>query len=171
VQTGQLEKAKKDYDTLIDYSGGPLVYKAYLSRGQFYESIKEYDEALKNYTRAYELSNEKLPVLKLRVALLDKTGKSDLNFDDLNEIIKLNPRDDDAYRARGEIYLKRGMFEKALSDFNRVIESSPEFALGAYEGRALVYEKLAKPALAARDRVSAKKIYDRPAEKPIYKIK
>ena len=44
------------------------------------------------------------------------------------------------YINRGILYVKKGMYDKAINDFNKAIEANPESA-NAYFNKALVCEK------------------------------
>jgi len=51
-------------------------------------------------------------------------------------------RDAQFYNNQGAIYVAKGQYDQAISDFNKVLEIDPKFAGGgAYYGRAMVYEK------------------------------
>ena len=65
----------------------------------------------------------------------------DLAIADITKTIELTRgRTTAHFLNRGAAYLGKGDHERAIADFNTIIESSPRFA-PAYESRALVYEK------------------------------
>ncbi len=76
-------------------------------------------------------------------------------------IIGRNSHDDEAFTKRGHAYLLMGEYNKALSDLSGAIALDPGYGAGAYEERSLVYEKMGKLDLAARDKQKAKSLKDR----------
>lgn len=50
----------------------------------------------------------------------------DVKLGDLDATLKSNPRDSEAYAARGELWHERKEFQKALADFDRAIALDPE---------------------------------------------
>lgn len=171
VTLGNFDKAEADYTTLIKVSGKKKAAASYKSRAQFYESQKQLEKALNDYTTAYKTGMERLSVLKKRMPIYTKLGKTNEAIQDLNEIVKLNPDDDDAFTTRGNLFAKRKEYKQALADYTKAIKLAPDYAYKAYEGRSIVYEKLSKPELAKSDRQKAKKLYSRPAEKTLFKMK
>ena len=62
--------------------------------------------------------------LFLRARLAGNSGDADTLLADLDQAIKIDPENFDAYRVRGEYYLKQREPEKALEDLNRWLDSS-----------------------------------------------
>jgi len=60
------------------------------------------------------------------------------NFSLLDNILKRYPRFRDVYMIRGRLYVQKDEVDKAISDFNRVIEIDPNCA-PAYYNRAVMY--------------------------------
>ncbi|HEY9713696.1 MAG TPA: tetratricopeptide repeat protein [Chroococcales cyanobacterium] len=63
--------------------------------------------------------------------------------------------DDVVYKARGDAYMLTGAYDKAVSDYTRAIENSPEYSARSYKAQAEAYDKLGKTDLAAKDRKKA----------------
>jgi tetratricopeptide (TPR) repeat protein len=68
----------------------------------------------------------------------------------LNEAIRLNPTDVDAYHNRGLSYALLGQYEKAIEDYNEAIRLDPTMA-GAYHNRGLAYQAIGNPKKAEMD--------------------
>ena len=62
--------------------------------------------------------------LFLRARLAGNSGDADTLLADLDQAIKIDPENFDAYRVRGEYYLKQREPEKALEDLNRWLDSN-----------------------------------------------
>jgi rhomboid protease GluP len=75
-------------------------------------------------------------------------------FADYNEAIRLDPKNAEAYYNRGNSYLKKGDWNKAIADFTEAIRLNPKFA-GAYVNRGLVYKDNGEPDKAIVDYTEA----------------
>ena len=136
-----------------------------------YEGNEEYEKALADYDRAVELAEKKTDAMTARARAYILLGRDEEALKDLNEIISVNPNDDDSIRTRGDIYARRKDFKAAIRDYTRVIRHSPDLARTAYESRAKVYEAIGEKEKAAADRKTASAIKARPAEKTLFRIK
>ncbi|MCA9800475.1 MAG: tetratricopeptide repeat protein [Cyanobacteria bacterium HKST-UBA02] len=169
---GDFENAEKDYDTVIEMSSEDKLDNALIARGAFYQRLKRYDEALRDYGEALKhLPEGKSPALRKRSALLIKLGRHQEALPDLTAMLAEHPTDEDTLKLRGDTYFALGRNSEALNDYSKVIELSPDFARTSYEGRARVYEKLGESELSRKDMAEARRLYERPAEKPVYEIK
>lgn len=169
---GDYENAEKDYRTVIEMSSEDKMDNAHIARGAFYQRLERYDDALRDYGEALKyLPVGKTPALKKRSALLIKLGRFKDALPDLTAILAEHGADEDALKLRGDTYFALGRNSDALKDYSKVIELAPEFARTSYEGRARVYEKLGESDLARKDMDEARRLYERPAEKPVYEIK
>lgn len=170
VAKGEKAKAETDYATAIKLATDTAVY---LLRAQLYESQNKYEEALKDYDAATKLTKvgeivEKHSVAhKSRAILLAKLGR---HKQALDAISKLDARDfdEEAMRFRGDQYAALKQYDKAIAEYTRSIETSPDLARLAYEARAKVYAATGKPDLAEADKVAAQKLQDAPAERTLY---
>ena len=103
-------------------------------RGNFMMILGQIDEALKDYSRAIELSPNNAAAYTNRGVAYRKEGKLDLAVKDYNKAIKLNPDDANAYSNRGNVYREKGEFNRAIDDTNTAIELNPNCA-EAYNNR------------------------------------
>ncbi|MGD9681813.1 MAG: tetratricopeptide repeat protein [Candidatus Obscuribacterales bacterium] len=169
---GDYENAERDYRTLVSMSSKDKMDNSLLARGAFYQRLKRYDEALRDYGEALKyLPVGKTPALKKRSALLIKLGRYKEALPDLTAILAEHRTDEDTLKLRGDTYFALGRYSEALRDYSKVIELAPDFARTSYEGRARVYEKLGESELSRKDMEEARRLYERPAEKPVYEIK
>lgn len=165
------ESALADYDRIIELDGSNGFI--YLLRGQLYEKLGRFDKALRDYDLAYLDDTDKNSVhnkaaaLKLKAVLLARLNRYGEAISKIDLLMKLQPKDDELYRLRGEYHLAQGHYSKAVDDFTIAIDTAPESAQQAYADRAIAYERLGRSDLAAVDRGRSAKIKNRPAEKPI----
>jgi tetratricopeptide (TPR) repeat protein len=76
--------------------------------------------------------------------------KDDRALADFTRAIKINPKHDESYRERAEIYVERRQFDKAICDYTKAINIDPKDA-NYYNGRAWAYFKASKAALGLPD--------------------
>ena len=65
----------------------------------------------------------------------------DRALDDYTTAIELSQTAPDYYYHRGNVYHKKGLWQKALNDYNRALELNPTY-LKAYSKRAGTYMKV-----------------------------
>ena len=85
------------------------------------EKQKEYEEAIKHYTKAIELKPDSAEAYYHRGVVyfyLDNFDSAIMNF---AEMIKLEPNEDNAYLWRGLAYKHEGNFDEAIEDHNKAI--------------------------------------------------
>ena len=116
----------------------PKIVEDYISRGNAYSYIGEYDKAIADYSEAIKLKPNYAKAYYNRAnAYRDK-----VDFDkavlDYTKTIELNPDDADAYYNRGKIYVEEDKYDKAIQDFDMTIELEPKHA-DAYGYRATLY--------------------------------
>ena len=107
-----------------------------LTRGDGYFASREYDEAIKEYTRAIELKPDFAEAYNNRAyAFYSKHDGTGDPMSDLNRALELRPKFAHAYNTRGCVYMAAGNPDKAIADFNRAIELQPDYPR-AYRNRA-----------------------------------
>ncbi|MDP3859806.1 MAG: tetratricopeptide repeat protein [Stagnimonas sp.] len=100
--------------------------------------------------RGGALPERRAELLVLRGTAYTIKGDSDAATKDLDEAIRLNPGDADAFFARGGAHFKKGAYDQAMADFDHASWLNPDH-LGAYVGRGVVYKMLGKDRLADGD--------------------
>ena len=169
-QLGEIDKAEYDYTMQIKLSGR-FSSGGYFNRATFYASLGRYNEALNDYRESIKTGGKKSFYSRKKCAeIYIKLNRVDDAIEELTKIIEIDPRDDDSYRLRGNMFEKKGENIKALTDYNESVSINPEFARTSYLARASLYEKMGKSDKAERDRKMASAIHNKPAEKTLYKI-
>jgi tetratricopeptide (TPR) repeat protein len=78
-------------------------------------------------------------IVLLTVMLLAPIGAlAQQSVADLNETIRLDPKDAIAHHNRGLAYKNKGDYDRAIADYNEAIRLDPEYAL-AYNNRGVAY--------------------------------
>lgn len=102
----------------------------YLIRAQLNQEKKDFDKALKDYDRIFEIVSENLHsyYLAKRGELFGQMGLHPQALADYTESIKLDTTDGSTIASRGDEYRLLGKYDLAVSDFDRAIELEPEEA-------------------------------------------
>ncbi len=115
---------------------------AYVIRGQVYEALEKYGDAISDYDKALEIEEKNLKTLK---ELTEGKWRCSGTAYDL-------------YDKRAFAYKKIGKFERAIDDFTKAIdcvgETAPALPL-EYGNRADVYMEMEKPGEAIKDYTKA----------------
>jgi tetratricopeptide (TPR) repeat protein len=69
----------------------------------------------------------------------------------------LNPKYVSALNNRGNIYIRKGEYEKALADLNEAVRLNPKYVYG-YKSRAFLYDRTGEKDRAAADRAKVKEL-------------
>jgi len=132
--------------------------QAYRAAGQFEESIKQWDEAIKADPNSLDLYYGRAQTLV-----------EDENYaravDDYSAAIKLDPANQRFYKERAQCYVQLKQFDKALPDLNQTIEKDSN-NIEAFLHRALCYVAMAKYKEAINDYNRAIKM--KPREPKVY---
>lgn len=170
---GKKESALKDYQQLSKIT--PADTGPYFRIAQVFESMGRYDEASATYLKLVSLDETKARIplkplsYKRLAAMSSARGQHKEAITYLTKALELDEGDDEPLRLRGQEYAKLKNYEKAIADYTKAIELSPEISL-TFQARSEVYEKLGNTALAQKDRIEAKRLSDKPAEKPTYEV-
>lgn len=101
-------------------------------------SLKQYKEAVENYTRAIQLQANNSIFYNNRGCSYDNLGEYNKAISDYNVAIAIGPLNAVFYYNRGHSYDKLEEYDKAISDYTRAIELSPNNAT-AYNNRGSIY--------------------------------
>ena len=104
------------------------------------EKQKEYEEAIKHYTKAIELKPDSVDGYYHRGVVSLHLGNPDIAIINFTEMIELEPNDPNAYLWRGWAYKRKGDFDESIEDHNRAIQLRPNYA-DAYFNRGVTYYK------------------------------
>jgi|GEM_PF-3077655 len=137
----ELERSVPFWDVINHLNGhiklNPKDAESYLARGYASYHLGRIDEAIKDFDRAIKLGlndnlvyifrgNAKANLGRWYGAPTDHKGA----MEDYNKAIELDPKDAEAYNARGIFLREMHMTSQALSDINKAIslnQSSPSF--------------------------------------------
>ncbi|MGD9681817.1 MAG: tetratricopeptide repeat protein [Candidatus Obscuribacterales bacterium] len=150
-------------------------FRGYLARAKYFEADGRRDLAIKDYTTALQREKRfdlgKAEILKARAACYSRDDKHQEAIADLSQVVEQISEDDDAFRLRGEEYFKLKDYHRAVADFTRAIEISPDYARASLEARGRAYRALGENELAERDLAEARDQEGKRAEKPVFEIK
>ena len=143
-QQGKADDAIASYTEAI--AKNPADFWAWIQRGEVYKKKGEYDKAVADIKKGFELApnedarKQSLPHLLSGLYVrgyrhLEK-GKHDLAIADFSEVIKLKPDHFWAWRDRGKAHLNLSQNDKAIADETEAIRINPKSA-EAHEYRAV----------------------------------
>lgn len=172
--------AIKDYSKAIEFD--PSVLDAYLKRARLYEWLQQYEKALADYDIAIEFKDANLGALYVARARIyrqlgDRENElanlmlainledisywesnvfimSEINIEELDRAIELEPRFERAYYLRGLAHMQSWELELAIADFRHVIELNPTNQ-PAYERKASLLAEQGNQQEAIADYTSA----------------
>jgi tetratricopeptide (TPR) repeat protein len=135
---GMLEEwqaALSDLDQIIaEQTGAGEVNTAHVLRAEIRQKLQHYDLAIADYTHVLavidqtppgeveHLSRLRIEVRLGRAKLYALTQRYEEALADFNQVLLLDPSNDDAYSSRGLACAYAGRMEQALADCNRALE-------------------------------------------------
>ncbi len=111
----------------------------YHNRGRIFAEFSEYQQAIRNYTRAIELDPKEVSFYRDRGVAYAKCKEYQQAIADYTSVIDLDPKNAWAYRERGIANRRLKEYEKAITDFTQAIRLEPERAL-TYRYRGWSYQ-------------------------------
>ncbi len=93
----------------------------YLSRAANFGAQKKYDEAIADITMVIQ-SYPNAEVYALRAGYYSAKNDWNAALSDWNENLRLEPKDSNGLFGRGNVFLKLGEFEKAISDLQKAVQ-------------------------------------------------
>jgi tetratricopeptide (TPR) repeat protein len=131
TEKGDYDKALADYNKAIQLAPNYLDY--YNARGWAYIEKGDYDKALADFNKAIQLAPNEANLYDSRGDALVAAALAVYN-----NAIQLDSKDVDYYNGRGYAYLKKGDYDKALTDFNKAVQLAPNEA-NPYDSRGEAY--------------------------------
>ena len=101
----------------------------YHNRGRIFAEFSEYQQALRNYTRAIELDPKEIAFYRDRGMAYARSKEFQQAIADYTSVIELDSKNAWAYRQRGIAYRELKEYEKAIADFTQTIKLEPERAI------------------------------------------
>lgn len=122
-----LEKRLSFLNKAIDLD--PFYAEALNKRGQVYDELKRFDDAIKSYNRAIEIHPYKAaPYISRSYAFIRKEEIKEA-LADLDMAISLEPFRKEAYNNRADAYRRIRKYHEAITDCQKALEIDPEFDL------------------------------------------
>ena len=87
---------------------------------------KKYDEAIKAYTEAIELTPNDYSLFNNRGVSYHTKGEFEKAIADYTKSVELNPYHFSAYNNRGAAYEDIGIIEQAVADYRKALELEPD---------------------------------------------
>jgi protein O-mannosyl-transferase len=155
-RNGDTQNAINYYNEVLQII--PNNAKAYYLRGLAYGAIGNYEAAVKDYSQSINLQPADISAYLNRGALYtDKLSQFDLALSDFNAVLQLSPKHFDASVNIALVYYKKGELDKAINQYNNVLNSfSPNGRV--YYLRALAYAAQGNYNNALNDASEAKKL-------------
>ncbi len=166
-ERGFYNKAIDDCNTALQMNPGNAP--AYNNRGLAYDKKEDKERAKADYEKACKLGLEvacknyeeitgyPCPWMPAQVAKLIRQSQERFEQRDWDEVIQLtseavelDSENELAYLIRAGAYVRKGLGEEALDDYNTAIELNPDFGL-AYNNRGYALELLGRAKEAALD--------------------
>lgn len=122
----------EDFQSAIEYSTilinqEPDNFQAYIIRGDAYKFSNQFEMALSDFYKAFELNRNDTKSLK-NIAIIYFDTKNYLKSAEIFEtIIKITPNDYEAFFDMGTSYYMGGKVQRALQCFQRVLQINPNY--------------------------------------------
>jgi Tfp pilus assembly protein PilF len=144
---GQGDRAAADYDRAIELDPSPGNASIFLRRAQAYQGKRDYDHAIEDFGQALKLEPRNARVLNGRCFARAIAGDFDSAL----------ARDANILDSRAFTYLKKGVLDQALADYDAVLRIDARMAISLY-GRAVVKRRNGDIAGSEADIAAAKAI-------------
>ncbi len=149
-QLGQYEKAINDFDRALSFElDNTAKARTLFLRALAYDDTDQTEKALAGYAAALELDSNLVGPNRERARLLSTLGKWKEAESELQIAVKLDPRDDLAWRFLGDLYRITKRYQQALDAYEKALELAPENS-SSWNNKALACEYLNNNALALK---------------------
>lgn len=146
-EDGDYQKAISYYTRAIKLDNNELYY---FNRGYCHDLLREYDAAIRDYTKAVQINPNYAEAFNARGFIYDSQGKFEEAIKDFSSAIKADPTLADAYNNRGYSYNQTKEYDLAIQDFNKAIQYDSKFA-AAYNNRGSAKHNLKEYESAIKD--------------------
>lgn len=135
------------YSELLRQEPGNAL--AYSRRADAYHRLGQLEQAIADYTRAFELDPDRPGALANRALLHGQAQQYKAALQDYATLQQRFP-DYNLHQNRGLLYMDMQEYDKALADMNQSVKREPERP-GPWTNRALLYLKMNQPDRARAD--------------------
>lgn len=119
-RAGRTAEALERLDAAIH--DDPSYDQLYVSRGVIHRRLKQFDEAIADFSRAIELAPRAWQTHLYRgIVYTDDLGAYDLGIRDFRTVIELNPDNTDAVMNMGVAHYKAGRYDEAIARYSDAI--------------------------------------------------
>jgi len=132
----------------------------YLDRGNHFQNIQKYKEAIADYNRYIQLNPNNYSAYQNRGTAHERLKQFDEAIYDYNKVIELKPLDTIAYFNKGVVYDVLENPWQAIREYDKTIMLDPRLAK-AYYNRGAAYEKIENFDKAIEDYEKAMKLNPR----------
>lgn len=119
----------------------PLQPGPYLDRGNHYQNIHKYREAIEDYNRYIAINPFNYSAFQNRGTAHERLKNYDSALSDYYRVTILKPRDTIAYFNRGVVWDALKNYWQAIKEYDTVVMIDPRLAK-AYYNRGATYEKV-----------------------------
>ncbi len=134
-------------------------YRAELWRikGSILENLKRYGDAAASYRKAVSMTDQNRDWMTFQIVrCLEKQNLNKEAMVELSRLIRANPGDAEAFRARSSIRVKLNDLTGAITDLSKALDLEP--TTKSYHERAKLYESTGRKDLAKKDEQAAAKL-------------
>jgi len=155
TKQGKIDEAIAAFTEAVTIN--PNYVNGWINRGQTHMQAKKFDQAAADFSKLIALQPGNLQFYQLRAEAFREHGKTSEAARDqahvqwtqtlaqLNRDLAKNPKDSDAWVARGRHLLVEDKFSEALADFERALKAKADH-VPAQLGRAMVWARQGKAA-------------------------
>jgi len=130
------KKAESIMDKMVELAPDDL--KVYYFRADFYESLKQPDEAIAEYNKTIALDPQDAYRYAVFAEFFARRHQADNALFNYDKAVELNPPL--GLLGRADFYDSIGRIDQALADYNKVVELEPK-NIEPYLARSLFYQK------------------------------
>ena len=136
-EEGSFQEAIEVYTQSLEKE---VDYRTYMGRAQAFIRVKEYEQAIQDYTEAISLNPEDSRIYYNRGNCFLEMKEEQAAFADFNKAIEIDPANYHAYNSRGFIYYQKDSLDKAEEDYLRTISLNLNYRI-AYINLADLYQR------------------------------
>ncbi len=124
ARKGDKQRAVGTHDQIVLlFHDSPLAWN---NRGMYYQQIKEFDKAIKDYTKTLELSPKYIYAYTNRGFTYLEQGNPAEAEKDFTQSLTINPQQPAIYNMRGSARLAQGKLKEAIEDQLQSIKLDPQ---------------------------------------------
>ncbi|EGO64786.1 tetratricopeptide repeat protein [Acetonema longum] len=122
-EKGQLTEAIAELTGMLEQNPTPAVF---LRRGEIYEKMNQYSQAMEDYTETLKLEPDYITAYIKRAFMREIKGQTQEALEDLTSVLARDPYHLDALNLRARLLDNQGQPESALLDLNQAILIEPD---------------------------------------------